>query len=95
MKRTVSPLAIGVLALSAAAAWAQASLTDGEVVKVDKSAAKLTVKHGEIKHLDMPPMTMAFRVSDPRWLDEVAAGQKLRFAVEKVNGQFTITKLEK
>ncbi len=95
LKRTLSLLTLSLGLLTAATAWAQASLTDGEVVKVDKGAGKLTLKHGEIKNLDMPPMTMAFRVSDPKWLDQVAAGQKLRFVVEKLNGQYTITRLEK
>ena len=92
MKRALSLLAASLLAT---AAWAQATLTDGEVTKVDKPAGKVTLKHGEIKNLDMPPMTMSFRVSDPAWLDSLAAGQKVRFAVEKVNGQFTVVRLEK
>lgn len=83
------------LAVAAGSAVAQAALVDGEVMKVDKGAAKLTLKHGEIKNLDMPPMTMSFRVSDPKWLEQLAAGQKVKFAAEKVGGQYTVVRLEK
>jgi Cu(I)/Ag(I) efflux system periplasmic protein CusF len=92
MKRLFTLLAATVLA---GAAWAQVALTDAEVTKVDKSGGKLTLKHGEIKNLDMPPMTMSFRVSDPKWLETLAAGQKVRIAVEKVNGQYTVVQLER
>lgn len=74
--------------------WSQA-LTEGEVTKIDKPAGKTTLRHGEIKNLDMPAMTMSFRLSNPQWLDELATGQKLKFAAEKVGGQFTVVKLEK
>lgn len=82
-------------ALIATAALAQAALTAAEVVKVDKPAGKLTLKHEGLKHLDMPAMTMSFRVSDPTWLDTLAAGQKVRFSADKVNGQYTVVRLEK
>jgi Cu/Ag efflux protein CusF len=75
------------------AAWAQP--VDGEVRKVDKAQAKLTLAHGEIKNLDMPAMTMVFRVADPSMLDKVAVGDKVRFQADKVNGQFTVTQIEK
>lgn len=92
MKRILSLLAISLLAT---AAWAQAVLVDAEVTKVDKAAGKVTLKHGEIKNLDMPPMTMSFRVSEAKWLDELAAGQKVKFAAEKLNGQYTVVQLQK
>jgi Cu(I)/Ag(I) efflux system periplasmic protein CusF len=82
-----------VLGLSAAATWAQA--TDGEVRKVDKAAGKVTLKHGEIKNLEMPPMTMVFRVKDPAFLDQVAAGDKVRFDAEKIDGQYVVTAIRK
>ncbi len=92
MKRMLTLLAATVLPI---VAWAQAALTDGEVTKVDKAAGKLTLRHAEIKNLDIPAMTRSFRVSDPRWLDELAPGQKVKFAAEKVGGQFTVVRLEK
>jgi Cu(I)/Ag(I) efflux system protein CusF len=71
-----------------------ASLSDGEVRKVDKDAKKITIKHGPLKNLDMPSMTMAFQVKDPAMLEQVKAGDKVKFQAEKVGGAFTITKLE-
>jgi len=84
-------------ALAATAALAQATgpLTEGEIRKVDKEAGKLTIKHGEIKNLEMPAMTMVFRTSAPRLLDSLSAGDKIGFHAEKVDGQFTVTVIEK
>lgn len=83
------------LAAAAAAAFAQASATEGEVRKVDTAQQKITLKHGEIKSLDMPPMTMAFRVKDPAVLGQFAVGDKVRFTVEKVDGAYTVTSIQK
>jgi Cu(I)/Ag(I) efflux system protein CusF len=83
------------LAASAALAQAAAPLTEGEVRKVDKQAGKITLKHGEIKNLEMPPMTMVFRVSDPRLLESLSAGDQVGFQAEQVDGQFTVTAIEK
>ena len=81
------------LALGATAALAQ--LTDGEIRKVDKDAKKITIKHGEIKNLGMPPMTMVFQVKDSAMLDKVKAGDKVKFVAEKVGGAFTGTQIER
>lgn len=89
MKRMALALA---LALGATAAFAQ--LTDGEVRKVDKDAKKITIKHGEIKNLDMPPMTMVFQVKDPALLEKAKAGDKVQFNAEKVGGQYFVTRIE-
>ena len=78
-----------------AAAAPAADMSEGEVRKVDKDAKKLTIKHGEIKNLDMPPMTMVFRVRDPKLLDGVAVGDKVRFAADKVDGQYVVTAIVK
>ena len=75
--------------------WAQAPSTMGEVTKVDKTGGRVTLKHEEIKHLDMPPMTMAYHVSNPKLLDGVAVGSRIRFTAERVNGQFTVTSISK
>src|SRR3989304_2834980 len=63
-------------------------LADGEVRRVDKNAKKLTLRHGAIPHMDMPPMTMVYQVGDPAMLDQVKAGDKVKFAADKVNGAF-------
>ena len=81
-------------ASSAAASAPTASMVDGEVRKVDKEAGKLTLRHGPIPHLDMPGMTMVFRVAEPGMLDELKTGDKLRFSVERLNGALTVTRIE-
>ena len=69
-------------------------MTDGEVKKVDKDGGKVTIKHGEIKNLEMPGMTMVFRVKDVTMLDQLKAGDKIKFAADNVNGRLTVTKIE-
>ena len=68
--------------------------SDGEIKKVDKEAGKITVKHGPLVNLDMPAMTMVFKVKDPGMLEQVKTGDKVKFTVEKINGAFTITALQ-
>jgi Cu(I)/Ag(I) efflux system protein CusF len=77
-----------------AAGAAQVELTAGEIRKVDKAAAKLTIRHGEIRNLDMPPMTMVFQVKEPPLLDRVKAGDKVRFRAEKVGDAYVVTVIE-
>ncbi|RJF98168.1 copper-binding protein [Noviherbaspirillum saxi] len=82
---------------SAAPASASSSAnekTEGEVRKVDKDAKKITIKHAELKHLEMPAMTMVFQVKNPAMLDKVKQGDKVIFVAEKVGGQFTVTQIE-
>jgi Cu/Ag efflux protein CusF len=71
-----------------------ADLADGEIRKVDKGASKLTIKHGEIKNLDMPGMTMVFQVKDSALLDKVKAGDKVRFRAEKSDSGYVVTAIE-
>jgi Cu(I)/Ag(I) efflux system protein CusF len=80
-----------------AASAAQAAATafaEGEVRKVDKPAGKITLKHGEIKNLDMPPMTMVFGVAEPGLLDQVKAGDKVRFRAVQKDGKYTVTEIQ-
>ena len=91
MRRTLTTLLAGLLV--SGAAWA--SDADGEVRRIDKAQAKITLKHGEIKSLDMPPMTMVFRVKDPKWLDGLAVGDKVKFSAAQENGQYVVTGLVK
>ena len=88
-------LAALLVAATTTLAWADVPMTQGEVIKLDKPAGRVTLKHGEIKNMDMPPMTMVFRVRDAKMLDSVAVGDRVRFAVEKINGQYTVTTLSK
>jgi len=73
---------------------AKSPVVDGEVRRVDKDAKKLTIRHGPITNLDMPAMTMVFQVKDRAMLDQVKAGDKIRFVVEKSSGAYTVTHLE-
>ena len=71
-----------------------ASMTEGEVRKIDKEAKKITLKHGDIKNLDMPGMTMVFQVKDPAMLDKVKSGDKIRFKAEKAGGAIVVTDIQ-
>jgi Cu(I)/Ag(I) efflux system periplasmic protein CusF len=82
------------LALSGAAFAQTSDMTDGEVRKVDKGAAKVTIKHGEIKNLEMPPMTMVFQVKDAALLDKVKTGDKVKFRAEKAGSGYVVTAIE-
>ena len=84
-----------LLSLAAATAGAQPTdMTDAEVRKVDKDAAKVTLKHGEIKNLDMPPMTMVFHVKDKKVLDTLKTGDKVRFKAVNEAGKYTVTEIQ-
>ena len=78
----------------AKAATADAAFVDGEVKKVDKAAGKVTIKHGPLTSLDMPAMTMVFRVKDAAMLDQVKAGDSIRFKADKVEGAYTVTEYQ-
>lgn len=85
---------IATLVTSAAFAQAALPLSEAEVRKVDRDAGKITLKHGEIKNLDMPPMSMVFQVQDKALLDKVKAGDKVSFTADKVNGAYTVMSIE-
>lgn len=78
----------------AAAADGTATLTSGEVRRIDKDAKKLTIRHGAIQNLEMPPMTMVFQVTDPAMLDAVKVGDKVQFAADQIAGALTVTRIE-
>jgi len=69
-------------------------MTEAEVRKVDMDTKKITLKHGDIKNLDMPSMTMVFQVKDTAMLDKVKAGDKVLFKAEKSNGAIVVTDLQ-
>jgi Cu/Ag efflux protein CusF len=84
------------LCIGSQAAFAQSELIEGQVTKVDQSAGKITIKHGPAKKLGMENgMTMVYRAQDPAMLKAVKAGNKIKFDAEQVNGQYTVTKIEK
>jgi Cu(I)/Ag(I) efflux system periplasmic protein CusF len=69
-------------------------MAEGEVRKVDKDAKKITLRHGELKQLDMPPMTMVFQVKDTVLLDKVKAGDKVKFRAQNASGAMVVTEIE-
>jgi len=75
-------------------AQAAAPMSDGEVRKVDMDAKKITIRHGTIENLGMPPMTMVFQAGDPALLDKVKTGDKIKFRAEKTGGAYTVTQIE-
>lgn len=70
------------------------AMTDGEIRKIDKETGKITIKHGEIKHMDMPPMTMVFAVKDKAMLDKVQVGEKVQFIVIQDAGKMVVTDIQ-
>ena len=87
-----------LVALSSTLALAQApakEMTDAEVRKVDKDAKKVTLKHGPIKNLDMPAMTMVFQVKDAALIEKLATGDKIKFTAEQQQGAYVLTGAEK
>jgi Cu(I)/Ag(I) efflux system periplasmic protein CusF len=91
---TVSAHAASHVMAAPPAASSAAPVTSAEVRKVDKDNKKITLKHGEIKNLDMPPMTMVFKVKDAAMLDKIQAGDKVIFTAEKIDGAYTVTVIE-
>ena len=88
------PLLLTTLLFGIGLAATAAEPTEAEVRKVDLSAGKITLNHGEIKNLDMPPMTMVFQVPNPALLGGIKTGDKVRFTADKVNGAYTVLTLE-
>ncbi len=93
-------VAVFALALTTLESFPTIAQTDelivGQVTKVDESAGKITIKHGPLKKFDMDDgMTMVFRAGDPAMTKTVKAGDKVRFVPDRINGQFTVTKIEK
>jgi len=92
MKRMINKLLL-TFAVGVAPHVQAADMSDGEVRKVDKAQAKVTLKHGEIKNLDMPPMTMVFVVKDKAALDTLKVGDKVKFVATKEGGTYTVTEI--
>ena len=90
--RAALVLTLGLAPLAASAQTGD--FVNGLVTKIDGSAGKITIKHGPIKKFDMEPMTMVFRAADPAMLKGIRPGDQVRFVPERINDQFTITKIE-
>jgi Cu/Ag efflux protein CusF len=97
MRRYTAVAALSALLACGAPLHAQTDdFINGQVTKIDPSAQKITIKHGPIKKLGMDEgMTMVFRADKPELLNGVKAGDKIRFVPDRINGQFTVTRIEK
>ncbi len=89
------PPAASAPAAATAAPVPTADMAEGEVRRVDKAGRKITLRHGEIKSLDMPPMTMVFQVTDAALLDKVAAGDNVRFRADQSGGNYRVIDLQR
>lgn len=75
-------------------AAAESDMAEGEVRTVDVGQGKITIRHGEIKNLQMPPMTMVFKVRDPAMLGAVKKGDRILFRALQENGDLVVTEIE-
>lgn len=67
---------------------------EGEIRRVDAAAGKISLKHGDIKNLDMPPMTMVFQLQDKALLGPLKTGDRVRFKADRVNGSYTVVDIQ-
>jgi len=97
MKNRLLVLAFATAIVAAASLNpALAQMVNGQVIKIDEAAGKITLKHGPLKQFDMEEgMTMVFRAQDPAMLKTVKVGDKVKFVPERINGQFTVTKIQR
>jgi Cu/Ag efflux protein CusF len=96
LKSIFIAIAFGLSTMACIPVFAQsaADMALGEVRKIDKEARKITIKHGEIKELDMPPMTMVFTLKDPGVLENFKVGDKVKFKVVREDGKMLVTELQ-
>lgn len=79
----------------AAAIAAPTGPVQGEVRRIDAAAGKVTLKHGPIRELELPAMTLVYVVQDPKLLGSLKAGDKVRFTADKVDGRYTVLTISK
>lgn len=68
-------------------------MASGEVRRIDLRAGKITLRHGEIKSLDMPPMTMVFQAVDPGMLQGLKVGDQVLFQADQALGAYRVTRI--
>ena len=95
MKKLFAIATLALVTLGAAAQTTSPDMAEAEIRKVDRDAKKVTLKHGPIKNLDMPPMTMVFQVKDAALLDNLKAGDKIRFSADQQQGAYVVTAVQK
>jgi Cu/Ag efflux protein CusF len=94
MKSIIKTVLIALAAAAISTVSMAAEFTKGEVKKIDLKQKKITIKHEELKGLEMPAMTMVFVVSDDALLAKAKQGQAIEFVAEKVNGKLTVTDIK-
>ncbi|MBD9451130.1 copper-binding protein [Rhizobium sp. RHZ02] len=94
MKTVIKLVAALAISLAGAGAALAQEFTKGVVNKVDAKGQKVTIKHDDLKNLDMPAMTMVFRVKDAAILEKLKAGQNIEFVAERVDGKLTVTQVK-
>lgn len=95
LKKSLLKLLLLTAAALALPTAAQAQMTEGEVRRIDAANNKVTIRHGEIKNLDMPPMSMVFVAKPASIIKGIQVGDKIRFSAIEENSQYVVTKIEK
>ena len=86
-------MAIASLFLACSVGAQQPAESEGVVRKVDRKLGKVTLRHGEIANLDMPPMTMVFTAAEPKLLQGLKQGDKVRFSADQKDGTYIVTRI--
>ncbi|SHN09991.1 copper-binding protein [Roseibium suaedae] len=94
MRRAFKLMATAILGLSLAGQALAADYTKGTVRKVDLKSKKVTIAHEDLKNLDMPAMTMPFRVADEAMLGQLKEGDEIEFTAERIKGNLTVTEIK-
>ncbi|MDH4396184.1 MAG: copper-binding protein [Limnobacter sp.] len=95
-KKSIAQSLIGLAALvTGTHGIAAQEMAEAEVRKINTDTGKIMLKHGPIKSLDMPPMTMVFTVKNPALINDVKVGDKIMFNVVSENGNYVVTDIQK
>ena len=95
MKNIWKSFSLSAAVLAACLSAASAQTVNGEVVKIEADRGRITLKHEAIPNLEMDGMTMVFRVADPAMLTQVREGERVRFDASRVNGNITVTRIQR
>lgn len=90
MTKAITVLFLAGVYSTAFAEWAQ-----GQVRRIDQTTQKITIKHGEIKSIDMPPMSMVFTLKDPSLLEGINSNDLIEFQATEEGGKYTVTAIRK